>query len=243
MSFLHHFRPAEEQSRLCVSRQRQAHFHGGMSLRCLLDAAQLGAAALLTYLLAWHLRYLHNREWVELTNSAGSLAGLSERRRQGAIRRLSTEPQLLRIRERPGHPRLVLPLDPWPGEPYLMGYMSWECLRRAAAAYPRGPSLLVYVIAMHEYNLVKRGAPIRLGQAQRLLAGLRRSSWSRAINKLTQAELLQIYSQRHGRSPLVLPLDPWRPNYRDAEAPSLGHGSRPPTGVPPHVRAAFTSAG
>jgi hypothetical protein len=222
MSFLSHFRPADTPYRVVQKRARNQHFHGRMSLSCLLAAASHGCASLLTYLLAWHLVYLKKEGWVELNKSACGVAGLSERRRQTAVRRLANHTQLLQIQRRCGLPPLVSPVDLWPDDVYFLGHMSWECLKRAAAAQPNGASLAVYLIAWHEYNLVRRQSPVRLGQSQRERLGLKRSAWNRAINQLLRAELLHICAQRPGSSPIVLPLDPWRPYPSDTATPLLG---------------------
>jgi hypothetical protein len=219
-----------------------------MSLRCLLEAARQGPAALLTYMLAWHIRHLRRTEWVELNKKNCDRAGLTERQRRTGVERLAGHTQLLHVQQRRGRPTLVMPVDPWPEETYFSGYMSWECLKRAAAAQPKGASLAVYVVAWCEYSLGSRQDPIRLGQSQRAKLGLKRSAWNRAIHKLQKAELLHITAQRPGRSPIVVPLDHWRPYQSDAAGPThanadSGHTVRPPPVLPLAFATACSSAG
>jgi hypothetical protein len=243
MSFLEHFQPPPNHLRVYQKRpRRRPHFHGGMSLRCLLEAAENGTATLLTYLLVWHVHYLKKQEWVELTDETCSLAGLSEHRRQSALRNLAHKTGLVEAEHRPGRPTRVRPIDPWPNGPYFMGYMSFDCLVRAAASQPNGKALAVYVLTWHEFNLAKRGTPIRLGQRQREMLGLRRSSWNRAVNELRKAGLLNIYSQRAGASPLALPLDAWRPNYDTVDTERLAGEVHQPR-VPPALAANRCCAG
>jgi hypothetical protein len=241
MSFLEHFQPSVKPLRVYQQRRRHPHFHGGMSLRCLLDAAQHGTAALLTYLLVWHVRLLKKQDWVELTGETCALAGLSEHRRQTAVRHLAHGTSLLEVAHRVGQPTLARPMDPWLGSPYFMGYMSFECLKRAAASQPNGKALAVYVLTWHEFNLAKRGTPIRLGQRQREMLGLRRSSWNRAVNKLQAAGLLEIYSQQAGASPLAIPLDPWRPDFTTDATRCLASEDRWGQAPPALARAAVAS--
>lgn len=243
MTFLENFRPADEPRH--AGRKRRPHFHGGMSFRCLVAAADCGSDALLTYLLAWHLHHLGKKEWIELNAKNSGLAGLTEHRRQAALRKLAQQNHVLQVQQRAGRPPLVRPVDPWPEETYFLGHMSWECLKQAAQQ--GGASLAVYVIALHEYNLARR-QPIRLGQSQRQTLGLKRSSWNRAIHRLEKADLLHILAQRPGSSPVALPLDPWRPYQSDVTAPSyaagdLGRQVRGPPVLPLALPAACSSAG
>jgi hypothetical protein len=240
MSFLEHFQPAPNQLRMHKQRRQRPHFHGRMSLRCLLEAAENGAATLLTYLLVWHAHFFKKQEWVELNDETCSLAGLSEHRRQSALRDLARKTGLIEVERRPGRPARVRPTDPWPDSPYFMGYMSFDCLVQAAASQPKGKALAVYVITWHEFNLARRRVPIRLGKRQREMLRLGRSSWNRAVNELRNAGLLKVYSQRAGASPLVLPLDPWRPDFDTGDTAHLT-GEVYQSHAPPALAAALAA--